>query len=37
MDAAEVVAGDHVLSLWAAPETLAAVRRYVERTLGGPT
>jgi enoyl-CoA hydratase len=37
MDAAEVVAGDHVLSLWAAPETLAAVRRYVERTLGRPT
>jgi hypothetical protein len=26
-----------VLSLWAAPETLAAVRRYVERTLGGST
>jgi enoyl-CoA hydratase len=35
IDAAEVVAGDHVVSLWAAPETLAAVRRYVERTLGG--
>lgn len=35
MDAAESVAGDHVLSLWASPETLAAVRRYVERTLGG--
>jgi hypothetical protein len=29
------VAGDHVISLWTAPETLAAVLRYVERTLGG--
>jgi hypothetical protein len=35
IDATEVVAGDHVISLWAAAETLAAVRRYVERTLGG--
>jgi hypothetical protein len=29
------VAGDRVISLWAAPETVAAVRRYVERTLRG--
>jgi enoyl-CoA hydratase len=37
IDAADAVVGDHVLALWAAPETLAAVRRHVERTLNGPS
>lgn len=33
IDAAESMVGDHVAALWASPDTLDAVRQYVEKTL----